>query len=214
MKPKVYIFSGLGTDHRVFKKLNLSAFDATFIHWVKPHPNEAITAYAKRLSAQISEPGAVYIGLSFGGLMAAEVAKQVVPKKLILLASVKTYHEIPHVYRLVGWLRFHKLIPVKWMLTSTRVTRWFFGVKTAEERLLLKEILHDTDPDFLRWAIHTILFWKNDQKFKDTCHIHGNADRILPFRKVKADYRIEGGGHFMTVANPEKIQPLLDELIG
>ncbi len=36
MKQKIYIFSGLGADERVFKQLNFSNLEPVFIDWIEP----------------------------------------------------------------------------------------------------------------------------------------------------------------------------------
>lgn len=36
MKQKIYIFSGLGADERVFKHLKFSSFEPVFIEWIEP----------------------------------------------------------------------------------------------------------------------------------------------------------------------------------
>lgn len=56
---------------------------------------------------------------------------------------------------------------------------------------LLKNILKDTDSEFLSWAINEIVNWKNKIYPKNYIHIHGNKDHILPLRNVKADFVIK-----------------------
>lgn len=73
----------------------------------------------------------------------------------------------------------------------------------------MKNILKDTDPDFFSWAINEIVNWKNEISPINLIHIHGNNDRIIPFKNVKADFVIEGGGHFMTVNKAEEIQEII-----
>ncbi|MGB4775107.1 MAG: alpha/beta hydrolase, partial [Daejeonella sp.] len=106
----IYIFSGLGADERVFQTLDFSGLKVTFIHWLTPHKAETIEVYAKRLTSQITINKPVLIGLSFGGIMAVEVAKQINTEKIILIASAKIRQEIPFYYRFAGKLSLHKLI--------------------------------------------------------------------------------------------------------
>ncbi|WP_221394889.1 hypothetical protein [Dyadobacter sp. NIV53] len=89
MKKEIYIFSGLGADERVFQRLDFSESSAIFIKWIIPLNNETIEHYATRLLDQIHTTQPVLIGLSFGGIMAVEVAKQIDTEKIILIASAK-----------------------------------------------------------------------------------------------------------------------------
>lgn len=208
---KIYIFSGLGVDERVFKNMDFSGFEVSFISWINPLEKESIESYAKRLSAQITEIKPILVGLSFGGMMAIEVAKLLETEKVILIASAKTKHEIPFYYRLGGILRLQKLIPISFLKNANFITYWFFGTQTKEEKHLLKNILNDTDSLFLRWAINKIVYWKNETCLQNLIHIHGTKDRVLPIRYVSFDIKITDGGHLMTVNKAVEISKLLKE---
>ena len=86
-------------------------------------------------------------------------------------------------------------------------------VEIDSEKLLLKNILKDTDPKFFAWAINEIVNWKNETIPENIIHIHGNKDRIIPFKNVKADFVIEGGGHFMTVNKAGEIEKIIKSVI-
>lgn len=209
----LYIFSGLGADKRVFKYLDFSKYNATFIDWINPFENESIEDYAKRLTTQITSEKPILIGLSFGGIMAVEVGKIIESKKIILIASAKNKSEIPFYYRLAGFLNLHKLIPPILMMKSNFMSFWFFGIKSKENKNLLTEILKDTDETFLKWAIDKIANWKNTFNHKNLRHIHGTKDRILPIQFVKPDMKIVDGGHFMTIDKFEELNIVLENLI-
>jgi pimeloyl-ACP methyl ester carboxylesterase len=206
---KLYIFSGLGADERVFQRLNLSDFSPTFIRWVIPECKETIEDYATRLLDQIKATDPILIGLSFGGIMAIEVAKQINTEKVILIASAKTKKEIPFYYRFAGQIRFHKLLPTRLLKSSNSITNWFFGVSSTFDKQLLKQILIDTSPTFLKWAIDKVVRWSNQTQTPNVFHIHGTSDRILPLSFVKCDLTIKNGGHFMTLNKSDELNKIL-----
>ncbi len=146
----IYLFSVLGADQRVFEKLDFSGYSATFIQWIAPNKGESIAAYASRLCEQITTKDPILIGLSFGGIMAVEVAKQIAIEKVILIASVKTKDELPFYYRLAGKFHLHQLLPLSLLKKSNFLTNWFFGAASTADRLLLSQILEDTDPIFFK----------------------------------------------------------------
>ena len=86
----VYVFSGLGADERVFCKINFSGYTVHFIQWIAPKKNEAIEDYSLRLTAQITKENPILVGLSFGGMMAVEVAKHISTEKIIIISSAKS----------------------------------------------------------------------------------------------------------------------------
>lgn len=209
----VYIFSGLGTDERVFNDIDLSGFNKVFIKWVAPQVDETIESYSQRLSLQINLHKPVLIGLSFGGIVAMEVCKYVAVEMVILIASAKTRKEIPFYYRIAGTLCFNKLVPTRLLKSSTFITSWAFGASNITDKRLLREILKDTDTTFLRWAINEIVNWKNKTISSKVIHIHGRSDRILPVAFVKADIVIAKGGHFMTVNKSKEMTRIIRNIL-
>ncbi len=198
MSKSIYILSGLGADKRIFQRLDLSAYHVTHIEWITPFREETIENYAARLLSQITIPSPVIIGLSFGGIIAVEIAKQIDVGKLILISSAKTASEIPFYFRWAGKLGFHKLLPTRLLKCTNFLINWFFGASSVSDRQLLKQILADTDPIFFKWAIDQIVRWKNKTLPNHFAHIHGTTDRILPVHFVSSDIRVIGGGHLMV----------------
>jgi len=207
----IYIFSGLGADERVFQQLDFLDYKMTFIEWIEPYKKESIEHYAKRLIEQITSDKPVLIGLSFGGIMAIEVAKQIETEKMILISTAKTRNEIPFYYRLAGRLGLHKIIPAKLLKSSNFLTNWFFGINSASDRKLLKQILSETDSTFLKWAIDKIVHWKNHTLPENYIHIHGTSDRILPIKFITCDIKINGGGHLMVLNRFEELNKVLKQ---
>src|SRR5688572_25077372 len=153
----IYLISGLGADRRVFDFLDLSDFQINHVNWVSPISLEPLEHYAARLLDQIKEPKPILIGVSFGGMVAVEISKLIETEKVILISSAKTKKDIPLIYKLAGAVGFNQIIPVKLFKTINWITYWFFGANTNSERVLLKEIIHETDEAFLQWSIDKIM---------------------------------------------------------
>jgi pimeloyl-ACP methyl ester carboxylesterase len=213
LKKELYIFSGLGADERVFQRLDFSEFSTTFVKWTVPQNKETIEHYATRLLDQITTTKPTLIGLSFGGLIAVEVAKQIDTEKVILIASAKTKKEIPFYYRFAGQLGLHKLLPARLLKKSNFITNWFFGTSSTFDKHLLKQILIDTDPTFLKWAIDKVARWTNQNQTKNIFHIHGTSDKILPLSFVKCHSTIKNGGHLMTLNKADELNQILRQQI-
>lgn len=212
MQTHLYIFSGLGADESIFQKIdfNFSAYHFTFVQWIVPEKNETIESYAKRLvKEQVYLEKPILIGLSFGGMIALEVAKQIDTKKVIIIASAKNKYEIPFYFRLIGKIRLHRLVPA-WLLKKPNwFLYWLFGVTNRFDRQLLKQTLINTEPKFLKWAIDKIVRWQNRQVVQNVTHIHGTSDRILPLYFVNCDIKIENGGHLMILNKAEELMNIL-----
>ncbi|MBI5856008.1 MAG: hypothetical protein HZB42_00005 [Sphingobacteriales bacterium] len=87
------------------------------------------------------------------------------------------------------------------------------GPKGDKQKKIFREILKDSDPGFIKWAIHSIMHWNNSTIPENVIHIHGTADRLLPYRLVTANYTVNKGTHLMILNNPEEISRLLKKLI-
>ena len=195
----VYVFSGLGADKRVFQNMDFSEYNTIFLEWILPIKNESIENYSKRLLEQINHQKPILIGLSFGGIIATEIAKIIDTEKIILIASAKNFNEIPNYYRFAGKLKIHKLLPSKLLKIPNVLSYWFFGIQNKTDKIILKDILKDTNEEFLKWAIDKIVTWKNTVKHNNLVNIHGTQDRILPIKNIDYDLKVENGGHFMTL---------------
>ena len=210
MNKNIYLISGLGADERIFKHLNFGELTPIFIKWIKPKNNELIENYALRLSEQITTKKPIILGVSFGGMLAIEIAKLIDCQQIIIISSAKNKSEIPFYYRLIGRFKLHKLIPIKLFKWANPLTYWFFGMHTKSEKELLKSILNDTNKTFLKWAINAIVNWKNKEIINNLVHIHGDLDRVLPIKnKKEIDFIIPKGGHLMVFNKADLINKFL-----
>lgn len=210
----IYLISGLGADARVFKRLDFGNHELRFIEWLEPNQDESLQAYASRLAAQINTGLPILIGVSFGGMIAVEIAKTIDFQKVILISSAKNKREIPLLYRFFGRLGIHRLIPVRLLKHANMLTYFFFGMKTKAEKELLKGILDATDPVFLKWAINAIVHWQNDAFVPGLVHLHGDKDHILPIKNIPTvDFTISNGGHLMTFCRATEINNTLEVIL-
>jgi len=211
---EVYLISGLGADERVFQRLQWEGYKPIHITWEKPERDEPLDSYARRLSEQIATPRPILVGLSFGGIVAIEIAKQIEVESVIVISSAKTSLEIPRYFKWFRWFPIYRWFPFKQVLWACYwLLYWFFGVGTPEERQMLKAILLDTDINFLRWAMHRVVVWDNSVVPERLYHVHGMGDRIFPLRWVKPDLNIERGGHLMIWNQAEEISALLADIL-
>jgi pimeloyl-ACP methyl ester carboxylesterase len=210
---KVYFIPGLGADSRSFGFLDLSFCEVQFVEWLSPHAKESLAHYAERLFTLINDEEATIVGLSFGGMLATEMAKQHPKTKVIIISSAKTYREIP------AYLRFWRRIPIynyvvnERTKSSSRFVLRILGARGAEQKRVQHEILMTSNPAFTRWAMDAIVNWTNTVVPKNLVHIHGQADRLLPHRYLKADHTIKDGEHVMIMDKADEVSALLKKLI-
>ncbi|MBA2744794.1 MAG: alpha/beta hydrolase [Flavisolibacter sp.] len=209
---KAYLISGLGADARIFVNTKLpQQFQPVYINWIAPEKDESLVAYAKRLSAVIdpNEPF-ILIGLSFGGMIAVEIAKLHPPAALFLISSIPCIQHLPRLYKVAGKFGFHRIIPIGLFINASLVKR-LFTTETRSDKKLLKEMIRDSDPAFIRWAFHAVLTWNNTDIPGTYIHIHGSDDLLLPLVKNKTTIVVRKGGHLMIVNRAAEINRILEE---
>lgn len=195
----VYCISGLGADERVFSKLALKKCSIHFIKWILPQKNESIESYANRLCDQIKDKDPILIGVSFGGIMAIEIAKIIPCKKIFLISSIKQQRELPLWIKLTGSLKINRIIPYqpKGFLMDA-FENYFLSPESQQEKELMHSFRVKADIHYIRWALDKIISWTNVTIPAHTVHILGDRDKFFSIKKANPDFVIKTGAHFMV----------------
>jgi pimeloyl-ACP methyl ester carboxylesterase len=213
MDKHLYLLSGMGADERIFKHLRFpAAYTVHYLDWLTPSPAETFEEYAARMAARIEHEHITLVGVSFGGMLAVEIARQRKVDKVVLISSIKNTGERPPY---LSWVKKTGLLALLRLPDSILFTRrkgivkLFLNAETEEEMLLLSEYMQKTSYGYLRWGIRAIVYWANDFKPASIIHIHGAKDRTFPHRFIKADYTVPDGGHFMVYNRAAAINEIL-----
>lgn len=212
-KLSLYIFSGLATDERIFRNIHFPEnAEVHHIAWKIPLPKETLEEYIDRLLKEIdlSKP-IILLGLSFGGMIAQEMAKKINPQRTIIISSIISAKELPWYFRYVGNIKANRIVPFGALKFSNFGLNWIFGAKTSEDKKLLAEIIKDANVLLLKWSVEQILNWKSKSPVPNLFRIHGDDDKLLPLKNNKADVIIKGGGHLMIYNKAEEIENILEE---
>jgi pimeloyl-ACP methyl ester carboxylesterase len=210
-KKNIFLLSGLGADERVFDFLDLGRYNTKCIEWIEPGEDERVESYARRLLDQIDCENPILMGVSFGGLIAIEIGKLIETEKIILISSIETCKDLPIHSKLFGALKLNQLIPATLLNEANDGLYWAFSIEKEDEKKLLKAIIEDSDPNFLKWGINEVLNWKNETKLSNVTTINGTDDRVFPDKE--GDFIIEGGGHLMIINRSKEIDKILEEVI-
>lgn len=209
----IYCISGLGADEKAFERLAIHGYALQHLKWIDPLTNETLNSYAARMSAQIKEENPVLLGLSFGGMIAVEIAMQVAVKKLILISSIKTSKEIPKWMRVAGALNLHKFIPIKTNRFTEKADDRRMGIETIEEKTFVDHYRKKADQKYIDWAIDQILNWRNTWIPKNTFHIHGENDRMFPLKNIQPTHVIKNGTHIMILNRAAEISTCIEQIL-
>jgi pimeloyl-ACP methyl ester carboxylesterase len=207
---KVYFISGLAADKRVFRHIQLpEGCEAVHLDWISPEQGESLPSYALRLAESIrrEEPFAL-VGLSFGGMLATEIAKQYKPVVTVLISSVPVSTQLPGYFKIAGKMGLHKIVPISLLKTSA-ATKRFFTRENNQDKNLLWQIIIESDSGLIRWSMHAILNWQNEIIPHPVWHIHGTRDEILPVRYTHPTHTIPKEGHMLVMTSPDVVNAFL-----
>ena len=198
-KTHIYFVPGLAADKEIFENISLpeNLYTLHIISWLIPSKKETIAQYAKRMAGFVTEKNAVLVGVSFGGVVAQEMNSFLKLKKLIIISSIKTKHELPTKFKIAKNLRFYKLIPTRLFLTSKNYSRFALGPISKKKIKLYQDYLHIRDKRYLDWAIKNMLCWNQENPLPGVYHIHGDSDLVFPIKNIDNAIKIAGGSHIM-----------------
>lgn len=210
----IYCISGLGADERAFAKLKIATgYQLKVIAWLKPLTSETIESYAKRMSSAIDEPDPILMGLSFGGIMCAEIAKQIPVQKIIIISSIKTSAQLPNWMRAVAMLQLHKIVPLKSSRMTAPLQNRFLGVTNAEDLQVAQHFRKHADLHYVKWAVDKVMNWKNSLVHPAIYHIHGDNDKMFPVKRTQPTYTIKNGGHFMIMNKADEVSACINSIL-
>jgi pimeloyl-ACP methyl ester carboxylesterase len=211
---RAYFISGLGADGRAFYKIKLPrGYQPIYLDWITPLANETFPDYARRFARAIKQDEEfILIGLSFGGMLASELAKIVSPKKLIIISSLSSSRELPWYFKLAGKIGLHRIISPSLYKQATIMNR-FMGAGNKEMKSIVYSYVNNIDPAFIRWSLNIIVNWSHKERLSEIVHIHGSHDHLLPYRYVQADYLVKGGGHLMVMNRADEVNSILREVL-
>ena len=201
MSLPIYLMPGVGADERLFAGLP----DARVLPRLSPEGS--LADYAARLAPHIDASKPFDLGgSSFGGMIALELARQVVPQHVFLFGSCRSPRAIAPSLRMLRFV-LPAMHPPRWMRPF--VARWF-GARTSAEIALFSDMLSATPIEFIRWASRAAFSWSGVPELPmPVHHIHGERDRIIPLRRVNPDRVVRGAGHLINLTHADEVSEFI-----
>lgn len=215
MKYRLIFLPGLGADSRLFAHQQKAFKNSVAPPWLIPSRGESLASYARGWAKKLKlKPGCFLAGVSFGGMVAQEMARWVRPQAVILISSCRSSANIPFYLKMAGslltWPRFSKGLCRIFPEMSGR----FLGARTPQQRDLLIRMFMETPNDFAKWTVNVIRRWGGcEPAGARIYHIHGEKDHLIPLRSVKPDQVIPGGGHLINLTHPGEVNKFIQECL-
>ncbi|RYY36929.1 MAG: alpha/beta hydrolase [Sphingobacteriaceae bacterium] len=211
---RVFLIPGLGADCRIYKHINIENYEVVSCNWIEPDLNDTLETYAQKIINQFNiQTGDIVIGNSMGGIVAVEIAKKIQVKKAIIISSIKTDSESPLYFRFFRRFPVFQRIPGKWFSSFDFLLKPIFGKVSNRNVMLFNDMLKNTPPAFIKWAMRAILSWHNDIVPPNVYHITGDSDFIFPYKRIKGAQIVKGGTHLMIFTKAKELNRLLGDIL-
>lgn len=197
----IYFMPGMAASPSIFEYIKLpeDQFVVHWLEWVIPEPKESIENYAKRMVTKIEHDNSVLLGVSFGGVLVQEMRKFLKVRKLIIVSSVKTKHELPRRMKIAKSTKAYKLLPTQLLGNVELLAKYVFGETATKRVALYKKYLSMSNKQYLDWSIEQMINWNQNDPSSDIIHIHGEKDAVFPIRNIKNCIQIPNGTHIMII---------------
>jgi pimeloyl-ACP methyl ester carboxylesterase len=214
-KIPVYFMPGLAASSSIFERIVLPAnvFEMILLEWEIPLDNETLPQYAKRISAKITHPNPVLIGVSFGGILVQEISQFIEVRKVIIISSAKTNLEFPLRMKVAKTTKAYKLIPTKLIANIESLSKFSFGEKINQRLKLYEKFLRVRDKRYLDWAVEQVILWERTIADPSVIHIHGDEDDVFPIKNIQNCIVVKGGSHVMILSKYRWLNENLPKII-
>ena len=211
----VYLMPGMAANPSIFEHLKLpeQEFKIHWLEWQIPTKKESLKAYAKRMCTFIEHDNVVLLGVSFGGILVQEMSQFLNLRKLIVVSSVKSHHELPKRLKLLRVTKAYKILPTSIVSHIDLLAKYAFG-ETIKKRVdLYKKYLSVNDKTYLDWAIEQVVCWDQEEAHPEAIYIHGDKDVVFPHSCEGNCIVVKGGSHIMVINKYKWFNENLPKLI-
>lgn len=204
-----FLLPGVGCDYRIFERLNLP-WPTKHVKWPKAYHGETLEHFSRRVAEQIDDPAnTVVIGVSFGGMVAAELSNLINPAATVIISSVKNSKEIPGWIKFLRFTRLHRLVSSKFVASFNFWTGWALGCGSSKDKGMIRQMVKCMDGDFNDWAVDALMSWDFNGPIGKVLHIHGTDDKLFPSEKIDGCVFIEEGSHSIVFKQGGKVSELI-----
>jgi len=209
---QTHLITGFALDRRILESLHLPRNRFICHDLISPHPDETLPEYALRMAESIGfEKGDEVGGLSLGGMVALEIARQCGASRLYLLASCTHPRFIRFPFRILArislWLPdgFSHAV----LIRVPALLRWL-GLHTAKNSIELSEIISSFPKTWIRIFTTMIFSWKGCEPAVPFTALHSQGDwTIRPPSDLAGLTLLPGRDHLIPLSRHDACRNFL-----
>lgn len=207
-KPLI-LLPGMMADHRLLAEQQAAFPNLIIPPWPEHHPSDTIASFAEKIADPLRPIGPCVVGgVSFGGIVALELARHLNSPGCILISSISSPREMPFRFRILRPIGF--LPEPAFNATTFAITRLFRssmrrGVKRRSDQMLASP--------FFSWATRAILRWKGCDPAIPIAQIHGDSDLTFPIGLTQPDHVVKGAGHMLVATHSDIVNEFIKQFV-
>jgi pimeloyl-ACP methyl ester carboxylesterase len=174
---------------------------------------ESFAHYCARIAHSIEPGGRSFVGgVSFGAMVAMEVAHHLDVEGVFLIGGCRSHEEIASLFHFA--CATASKLPLSAFPFATAVAPLalrLFEKLNKEQAHLYVTMMREASPNQVRWAAGEIVRWVSPgEPGAPVYQIHGRYDEIVPVTRQNPDRVIEGR-HLISLTRPEQVNRYLIE---
>ena len=206
---KLILLGGMTPGGRIYRRLTPLISNYEFIEWVNPGDDQTVQEYAYRIKKLIKDPqDCDVLGVSFGGIVAQELARIIEAERCYIVSSLCCYEELNLAHKTMS-----KVPPVllnQLLASSVKMFSTLQATNVSKVTSRLKKLVGD-EGGWYRWAALAVAKWKPSKDVGSDVtfiRIHGDSDSTFKRGHIFSDYVIEGATHVLALTHAKELAQL------
>ncbi len=228
---RLILIPGLGSTAAVFDRQRKAFGDRLETpDFIAHEPNESISAYAERWARRLSPPGTqggpgdgrpVFLGgVSFGGMIAQEMAMHLTPRPraVLLISSTSTADSVSNVMQLAEVLG--RFVPAGSVNKTLPLMKLAFAMREGlddDDKNRLMQAAREVDPAMTKWAASCSVGWPGftpPAGYPPIHRIHSRRDWVIrPPADDGGTQWVDGANHLLHMTQATTVNRFLFEKV-
>jgi|TARA_B110000977_G_scaffold62473_1_gene84983 hypothetical protein len=205
---------GMAASPKIFEFISLpKPIKIHLLSWIPPLKDEPLTDYAIRMCERVTQTNPILLGVSFGGVLVQEMSKYLPGCQVVIVSSIKSKDELPLSMKMAKKTNAHKLLPMQWINNLDNLSLFVFGEGIQKRLALYQKYLSERNPDYLSWAIDSLVNWDKTEISNNIIHIHGEKDTVFPIKNLSHPFIKIKGGHAAIITQAHWFNKELSKIL-
>ena len=210
----LYCMPGMAASPKIFEFISLpKPINIHLLSWIPPLKDEPLTDYAIRMCERVTQTNPILLGVSFGGVLVQEMSKYLPGCQVVIVSSIKSKDELPLSLKMAKKTNAHKLLPMQWINNLDNLSLFVFGEGIQKRLALYQKYLSERNPDYLSWAIDSLVNWDKTEISNNIIHIHGEKDTVFPIKNLSHPFIKIKGGHAAIITQAHWFNKELSKIL-